>query len=111
MASPGRPPEGQYVTVQHLDTGAVLSWADGVFTGDRDLAAAARLALDAYTGETITIGTRALLVEPITARGVAPAMLRACTGRGIIRDASFTGSLSLPRDTPDTGTLALGSVD
>lgn len=103
MTQIGRPPTGAYVTIQHLDTGQIVSWSDGALTGDPELVAATRQVLDAHQGRTVTVGPDNLPVNPVTARGVAAAALYACTGRGMIRSASFAGPLGEPEPGAATG--------
>lgn len=83
MATPGRPPLEplEQVTVRHLDTGKAVSWCNGVFSGDKDLAQAARLIHTA--GDPVFLGPEEYPMTDDT-QGAAAAMLAACTGRGII---------------------------
>lgn len=79
----GRPPLEplEQVTVRHRDTGRAVSWCNGVFSGDRELAQAARTIHQA--GEPVSLGPERY---PMTddSRGAAAAMLAACCGRGVV---------------------------
>lgn len=83
MSATGRPPIEplEQVTVRHLDTGKTVAWCNGVFSGDPDLARAARTIHQA--GEPVPLGPEEY---PVTdnSQGAAAAMLAACCGRGVI---------------------------
>lgn len=112
----GRPSidPSEYVTVQHLDTGATVSWADGSYTGDPELLEQTRAVAESHAGETIAVGAVLLPIDHQTARGIAAAALSACAGRGIIRSASFddalTGSAEDDDEDPGTESAVSGGV-
>lgn len=88
------------VTVQHLDTQEVVSWADGVYQGDPSLVQLTQATVEAAL--PVRIGTTTLDVSD-TAEGVAAAALAACCGRGVITSASFP---DLPQETHDEAPAA-----
>lgn len=88
----------QRVTVQHLDTKEIVSWADGIYQGDPGLVSLTQNIVS--EGEPIQLGPHTCPVSD-TARGVAAAALAACCGRGIITAASFT-SITPPHTEDDT---------
>lgn len=83
------------VTVQHLDTQEVVSWADGIYQGDPSLVQLTQATVEAAV--PVRIGATTLEVSD-TAEGVAAAALAACCGRGVITSASFP---DLPQDALD----------
>lgn len=90
----------QRVTVQHLDTKEIVSWADGIYQGDPGLVSLTQNIVS--EGLPIQLGPHTCPVSD-TARGVAAAALAACCGRGLITSASFT-SLTPPHPGDDTET-------
>lgn len=88
------------VTVQHLDTQEVVSWADGIYQGDPSLVQLTQATVEAAV--PVRIGTTILEVSD-TAEGVAAAALAACCGRGVITSASFP---DLPQEAQDEAPAA-----
>lgn len=96
------PTPGGHVTVQHLDTGEVVSWADGQYSGDRALRDSTRATAEAFDGSSLALASGVVPVDASTAQGVAAAALYACAGRGIIRTASFDEAVAAPVIEEDT---------
>lgn len=83
---PGRPSTAQHptVTVANIDTGAMVTWNDGVFVGDRDLAATARTLAEGRVDLDVGPQWGTLPVNPDTPAGALAAMLAAAPGRTML---------------------------
>lgn len=78
----GRPPldpDALVVTVRHLDTGKAVAWCDGVFSGDKDLAEAARVLYDLPSPMPLGGDMVSTAAGP---DGALAAMMLACGERG-----------------------------
>lgn len=83
MTQIGRPSSAAHptVTVRHVDTGQVLAWSEGSFSGDGGLGEVARRIH--LAGEPVRID-REMLPMTDGPQGAAAAMLAACKGRGML---------------------------
>lgn len=80
MGRPSLEPLDQ-VTVRHRDTGKAVAWCNGVFSGDKELAGAARTIHRAGIPVSLGPDEYPMTDDP---RGAAAAILAACCGRGVI---------------------------
>lgn len=82
----GRPSTATHpcITVAHIDTGAMVTWNDGVFVGDHEMAETARRAAEA--GIPVDTGPQygTVVADADTPAGALAAMLSSAPGRSIL---------------------------
>ena len=83
---PGRPSSATHpsVTVAHIDTGAMVTWNDGVFVGDDTLAATARTLAEARVPIDTGAQYGTVTTDPDTPAGALAAMLASAPGRTML---------------------------
>lgn len=83
---PGRPSGATHptITVANIDTGALVTWNDGVFVGPRNAVETATRVADAHLTVDVGHGIPPVKAAPDTPAGALAAMLATAPGRTIL---------------------------